>query len=77
MDMKSWCIYTKEYYLDIKEHIGLSSNKVDELRAYYTEWSKSERGNQTNFTYIYIYMVSRKMVLMNPYAGQQWIHRHI
>ena len=37
MDRKLWYIYTMEYYLDIKEHIGLSSNKVDELRAYDTE----------------------------------------
>ena len=25
-----------------KEHIWVSSNEVDEPRAYYTEWSKSE-----------------------------------
>ena len=25
------------------EHIWVSSNEVDESRAYYTEWSKSER----------------------------------
>ena len=26
-----------------KEHIWVNSNDVDEPRAYYTEWSKSER----------------------------------
>ena len=26
-----------------KEHIWLSSNKVDQPRAYYPEWSKSEK----------------------------------
>ena len=26
-----------------KEHIWVSSNQVDKPRAYYTEWSKSER----------------------------------
>ena len=26
-----------------KEHIWVSSNEVDEPRAYYTEWGKSER----------------------------------
>ena len=26
-----------------KEYIQVSSNEVDEPRAYYTEWSKSER----------------------------------
>ena len=27
-----------------KEHIWVSSNEVDKSRAYYTEWSKPERG---------------------------------
>ena len=26
-----------------QEHISVSSNEVNEPRAYYTEWSKSER----------------------------------
>ena len=26
-----------------KEHIWVSNKEVDELRTYYTEWSKSER----------------------------------
>ena len=30
-----------------KEHIWVSSNEVDEPRAYYTEWSKSEGEKQT------------------------------
>ena len=29
-----------------KEDIWVSSNEVDEPRAYYTEWSKSEREKQ-------------------------------
>ena len=29
-----------------KEHIWDSSNEVDEPRAYYTEWNKSERENE-------------------------------
>ena len=29
-----------------KEYIWVSSNEVDEPRAYYTEWSKSERERQ-------------------------------
>ena len=29
-----------------KEHIWVSANEVDELRAYYTEWSKLEREKQ-------------------------------
>ena len=37
-----------------KECIRASSNEVDEPRAYYTEWSKSEREKQT--PYINTYM---------------------
>ena len=34
-------MYTMEYYTAIeKEHIWVSSNEVDDPRAYYTEWSK-------------------------------------
>ena len=37
-----------------KEHIWVSSNEVDEPRAYYTDWSKSERVRQYHMlTYIY------------------------
>ena len=28
-----------------KEHIWVKVNEVDELRVYYTEWSKSEKAN--------------------------------
>ena len=49
-----WYIYTKEYYSAIeKECIWVSSNEADEPRAYYTEWSKSER--EINITYYGIY----------------------
>ena len=47
-----------------KEHIWVSSNEVDEPRADYTHWSKSEREN-INIVYWCIYMESRMMVLMN------------
>ena len=33
-----------------KEHIWVSPNEVDEPRAYYTEWSKSEREKQISYT---------------------------
>ena len=37
-----------------KEHIWVSSIEVDEARAYYTEWSKSERAKQIYInTYIW------------------------
>ena len=58
-----------------KECIGISSNEVDEPGACYSEWSKSERERQISYTKTY--MESRKMVLKNLFAGQQWrnIHR--
>ena len=40
-------IYTMEYYSFIKkEHIWVISSEAYEPRAYYTEWSKSEREKQ-------------------------------
>ena len=36
-----------------KEHIWVSSNEVDETRACYTEWSKSERDKYCILTHIY------------------------
>ena len=37
-----------------KEHIWVSSNEVDEPRAYYTEWGKSEREKQISYSNTYI-----------------------
>ena len=31
-----------------KKHIWVGSNEVDELRAYYAEWSNSDRGKTNN-----------------------------
>ena len=36
-------IYNEILLSHKKEHISVSSNEVEEPRAYYTEWSKSER----------------------------------
>ena len=37
-----------------KEHIWVISNEVDEPRAYYTEWNKSEREKQISYkTHVY------------------------
>ena len=47
-----------------KEHIWVSSSKVDEPRAYYTEWSKSERERQ--ILYINEYLESTKMAPTIP-----------
>ena len=37
-----------------KEHIWICFNKLDETRAYYTEWSKSE--SETPWLYINAYI---------------------
>ena len=37
-----------------KEHIWVSSDEVDEPRAYYTEWSESERERQISYTNAYM-----------------------
>ena len=39
-------IYSGVLLIHKKEHIWVSSNAVDEPRAYYTQWSKSEREEQ-------------------------------
>ena len=38
-----------------KEYIWLSSNEMDEPRAYYTEWNKSEREKQISHMILHIY----------------------
>ena len=64
-----------------KEWIWVSSSEVDETRACYTEasllykWSKLEREKQ-NIVYYHICMESRKMGLMNLFAGQELSLRH-
>ena len=58
-----------------KECIWVSSNEVDEPRAYHTEWSKSERERQILYINTYIYMELRKMIPMILHEGQQRRHR--
>ena len=52
MDKEAVEVYTMEYYSAIKRNPvdWVSSDKMDEPRAYYTEWSKSERG-KTNIVH--------------------------
>ena len=40
---KEAIVHVRNGILHKKEHSQVSSNEVDEPRAYYTEWSKSER----------------------------------
>ena len=42
-----------------KKYIWVSFNEVDEPRAYYTEWSKSEREKQISYTNAYIRNLDR------------------
>ena len=53
-----------------KEWIWVSSSEVDEPRACYTEWSKSEREKQISYIYTYIWNLE-KMVLMNLFGGEE------
>ena len=47
-------IYNRILFCHKKECILVSSNEVDEPRAYYTEWSKSEREEQISYINAYI-----------------------
>ena len=42
-----------------KERFWVNSNEVDEPRAYYTEWSKSERERQIPYIHIYTWNLER------------------
>ena len=42
-----------------KEPIWVSSNEVDEIGAYYTEWNKSERETPMQYINAYIWNLER------------------
>ena len=72
---KLWNIYTMEYYSDIKRNASESVlMRWMTLEPIIQNEVKSE--TKTNITYLCIYVVSSKMVLMNLFAGQQWRRRH-
>ena len=49
-----------EYYSAKKNvHFWISSNEVDEPRVYYTEWSKSERERQIQYSNTYIWNLEK------------------
>ena len=54
----------------------ISSNEVDDTRAYYTEWSKPERKTPIQYTNAYIWNFIR-WLMMALYVRQQKGHRCI
>ena len=48
-----------------KECISVTSNEVDEPRAYYTEWSKSERERQILYINAYIWNLEWRPYMQN------------
>ena len=48
-----------DYYSAIKKNIWVSPNEVDEPKACYTEWSKSEREKQIPYINTYIWNLER------------------
>ena len=51
------------------ERIWVISSELDEARACYTEWNKSERGKK-KILHQQMYVKFRKTVQMNLFAGQ-------
>ena len=52
-------IYNGITFSHKKEHIWVSSNEVDEPRAYYTDWSKSEREKQISYINTYMWNLEK------------------
>ena len=50
-----------------KEHIWGSSNEVDEPRAYYTKWSKSEKEKQMSCI-MHIYGITQLCLTVTPWT---------
>ena len=73
---KLWYIYTMEYYSAIKRNAfeSVLMRWINLEPLIQSEVSQKEKNKYHILTYIY--MESRKMVLMNLFAGQQWRNRH-
>ena len=54
-----------------KEQIWVSWTEVDEPRAYYIEWSKSEREKQILYINAYILNLEKWYTMMNLSSGQE------
>ena len=53
------CLYSGTLLSHKKECIWVSANEVDEPRAYYTEWRKSEVEKQISYINVYIWNLER------------------
>ena len=57
--MIALCIHIGILLIHEKKHIWISSNKVDEPRANFTEWSKSEWERQIYYNITYMWNLER------------------
>ena len=71
-----WYTYTMEYYSVIKRN-AFESVLIRWMNLEPIKQSQVSQKEKTNTIYYHIYMESRRMVLMNLFAGQQWRCRHI
>ena len=53
------CIYNGVLLSHIKDHIWVSSSKVDKPRPCYTEWSKSKREKQISYINAYVWSLDK------------------
>ena len=67
--------YTIEHYSAIKRNISESVLMRMNLEPIIQSEVSQKEKNKYHIL-MYIYMESRKMVLMNLFAGQQWKHTH-
>ena len=69
---KLWYIYTMEYYSSIKRNIFESVQMRWMNLEPITQSEASQKEKNKYHILTHIYMESRKMVLHEPFAGQQW-----
>ena len=69
-----WYIHTVEYYSAIKKNkIGLFVEMWMDLESVISrEVSQKEKNKYSLLTHTHIHVESRKMVLMNRFAGKEW-----
>ena len=58
-----------------KEYISVSSNEIDELRTYYTEWSKLERQKQISYINACVWNLER-WYWWTYLQDSKWRRRH-